>query len=343
MARSRLGRLAAALLAPLLLAACGGNGVATKPSLVPTTGPLGDTWTWNGNAWAEAAVRNGPPARFMTAIAFDADRHRAILFGGSALLTQFDDTWSWDGKAWTQLHPAHHPGALSGQLMAYDEARRQVVLFGGVNGFFAHSAIAGDTWTWDGLDWTLRASVGPKALSRQAMAFDPSFGKVILFGGNFLTKEWSDETWAWDGQTWTQLMPALRPTPRSGIAIAWDPARRALLMFGGAANGGAGLEGGIPLGDTWTFSGGTWTKLAPVMTPTARADATMASDAGKKLILFGGSACPFRGETWAWDGTTWKLLHPSPSPAPRTLAAMAGDPGSHAVVLFGGLADTTCL
>jgi hypothetical protein len=64
-----------------------------------------------------AASGKGPAARFMTSIAFDADRGRAILFGGSALLDQFDDTWSWNGKAWTQLHPAHHPGTLSGHLM----------------------------------------------------------------------------------------------------------------------------------------------------------------------------------------------------------------------------------
>jgi hypothetical protein len=140
-------------------------------------------------------------------------------------------------------------------------------------------------------------------------------------------------------------MPVLRPTPRSGVALASDRARKALLLFGGAAEKKSTTpdEVGVPLGDTWTFSGGTWTQLAPVLAPTARANATMAYDTrGKRLILFGGNACPFRGETWAWDGTTWKLLRPSQSPAPRTQAAMAADPASGSLVLFGGLADTTC-
>jgi hypothetical protein len=343
MARSRHSWLAAAILAPLLLAACGGGGVAAKPSAQPTTGPMADTWTWNGDAWSMAAGGKGPAARFMAAFAFDTDRHQAILFGGAELLDQFDDTWSWDGKAWTQLHPAHHPGALSSQLMAYDEARRQLVLFGGFHGLEASEGIP-DTWTWDGQDWTLRASVGPKVRSRQAMAFDPSLGKVILFGGNLGVNDWSDETWAWDGQAWTRLMPGLRPTQRSGVALAWDGAGKALLLFGGAVSKDAGNEAGVPIGETWAFSKETWTKLAPALEPTGRADATMAYDAhGKRLILFGGNACPFRSETWAWDGTTWKLLRPSRSPAPRTQAAMAADPAGHALVLFGGLADTPCL
>ncbi len=240
--------------------------------------------------------------------------------------------------------PGAPPGALSRQLIAYDEVRRQLVLFGWFHGLYASEGIP-DTWTWDGQDWTLRASVGPKVLYRQAMTFDPSVGKVILFGGNLGIDDFSDETWAWDGQAWTQLKPALRPTPRSGVSLAWDGARKALLLFGGAAKKEAAPdEAGVPLGDTWTFSGGTWTQLAPVMAPTARADAAMAYDTrGRRLILFGGSACPFRSKTWAWDGTTWKLLRPSPSPAPRTQAAMAADPAGHALVLFGGLADTPCL
>ena len=348
MARSRRSWHALAILAPLLLAACGGGGVATKPSAQPSTGPMADTWTWNGDAWSKVADGRGPAARFMSAMAFDADHGRAILFGGSALLDQFDDTWSWDGKTWTQLHPAHHPGALNGQLMAYDEARRQLVLFGGFHGLSTPSEGIPNTWTWDGQDWTLRASVGPKVLYRQAMAFDPSLGKVILFGGNLGSIDFSDETWAWDGQAWTRLMPALRPAPRAGVSLAWDSARKALLLFGGAAENKAAPdkadEAGVPLGDTWTLSGGTWTQLAPVLAPTARADATMAYDPrDRSLILFGGNACPFRSETWAWDGTTWKLLRPSLSPAARTRAAMAADPDSHVLVLFGGLADTPCL
>jgi hypothetical protein len=280
-------------------------------------------------------------------MAFDSDRHRLILFGGSGLLDQFGDTWSWDGRAWTQLHPAHHPGALDHHLMAYDEARREVVLYGGLHGLYEKSSPLTDTWTWDGQDWNLRATTGPPSLQGMAMAFDPPSRRLILFGGSrFANSAYSNDTWSWDGQGWTILPPSAPPAPRNGAALGYDRSSQALLLFGGAVeNAAAGGGGaGTSVGDTWSFVEGAWKLLSPRSSPTARSQAAIAFDTpGHRLILFSGTACPFRSETWAWDGADWKLLRPATSPPPRTQAAIAADPGGGSMVLFGGLADTPCL
>src|SRR5438445_202414 len=44
------------------------------------------------------------------------------------------------------------PSPRSGMGMAYDAADHQVVLFGGLN--YPADSDLGDTWTWDGTQWT---------------------------------------------------------------------------------------------------------------------------------------------------------------------------------------------
>lgn len=343
----RRGRFASAALALFLSACAGTSGSVPATSPRAATGPLGDTWTWKGSGWTQIRTNGGPSARFTTAMAYDADRHRLILFGGSGLLDQFGDTWSWDGQVWTQSHPVHHPGTLSDHLMAYDEARRQVVLYGGLHGLYEKGSPITETWTWDGQDWSLRATTGPPSLKGMAMAFDPLSRRLILFGGSrYLNHFYSNATWSWDGKGWTILPQSASPAPRNGVALGYDRASQALVLFGGAVEnteaGGGGA--GITVGDTWSFGGGSWKLLSPRSSPTARSHAVIAYDTpGRRLILFSGTACPFRSETWAWDGADWKLLGPSTSPQPRTQASISADPDEGSLVLFGGLADSPCL
>lgn len=66
-----------------------------------------------------------------------------------------------------------------------------VVLFGGYWG----GTYVGDTWVWNGTDWTLKSPEhSPPARSGHAMATDGS-GNVVLFGG--YTTTLNGETWVW--------------------------------------------------------------------------------------------------------------------------------------------------
>jgi hypothetical protein len=56
----------------------------------------------------------------------------------------------------------HAPSPRSEASMAYDAAREQVVLFGGI----VQGGRRGDTWTWDGGDWTHQPATGPLAASQ---------------------------------------------------------------------------------------------------------------------------------------------------------------------------------
>jgi hypothetical protein len=195
--------------------------------------PFGDTWTWNGNDWAEEdGLADSPSARPGAVMAWDSAAHSAVLFGGQSAACHYfcADTWTWDGSNWTQEHPDHSPPARGWESMAYDPAAGEVVLFGGrCNN--QTSGVCGDTWTWDGSDWTEQNPAdSPSARWASQMAFDPASQAVLLFGGTGSLG--SRETWEWNGQDWTQLSLAESPPARYGGAMAFDSNGSALL-FGG--------------------------------------------------------------------------------------------------------------
>jgi len=109
--------------------------------------------TWDGSDWTEQFPSRSPPPEGLHGMAYDATRHEVVLFGGFGECCVFDHTGTWAGTTWTNEHPMHSPPARLDEGMAYDAARRQVVIFGGSGAF---GDLLGDTWTWDGEDWTGR-------------------------------------------------------------------------------------------------------------------------------------------------------------------------------------------
>src|SRR5438067_931367 len=128
------------------------------------------------------------------------------------------------------------PSARQGAAMAYDAAHQQIVLFGGSNNA---SGGLGDTWTWDGSDWTEQSPAHSPGASFSSMAYDAANGTVVLFDGN---------TWTWDGSDWTQQSPL--HTPSSSGPIAYDAATQTVDLFGSD-------------GETWTWDGSDWTEQDP--------------------------------------------------------------------------------
>ena len=122
-----------------------------------------------------------PVPRVASAMAYDASRGVAVLFGGrdSTSGQSYGDTWEWDGVSWTE-QAVNGPSARDGHAMAYDSVRGVTVLFGGTNNAVAN----GETWEWNGAVWTQRAVSGPSARKAHKMAFDSARGVTVLFGGS---------------------------------------------------------------------------------------------------------------------------------------------------------------
>ncbi|NJK90036.1 MAG: hypothetical protein HC923_12045, partial [Myxococcales bacterium] len=64
--------------------------------------PLGDTWTWDGAAWQQLSPDTAPSPRHGSALAFDPDSERSILFGGFNGVFGVQDTWIFQGGTWSE-------------------------------------------------------------------------------------------------------------------------------------------------------------------------------------------------------------------------------------------------
>jgi len=226
--------------------------------------PAGDlsseTWTWDGHAWTQRHPAVSPPARQFASMVYDAARRVVVLFGGQTVSPTtpiLNDTWTWDGTSWTQQHPARSPAARIAAAITYDSARERVVLFGGDPGQGqAFSGGDGDTWTWDGANWSPAspgASPPPRAWA--ALAYDAAVGKSVLFGGlSGPQATLMNDTWTWDGAHWAQHGPPGSPPPRQDASMVYDTAQQVVLLYGGQG----ASEPNRYLADTWAWDGVAW-------------------------------------------------------------------------------------
>jgi hypothetical protein len=166
-------------------------------------GSLADTWTWDGVAmtWTQHNPPARPSAR-QAPLAYDRNTQTVVLFGGGNCAfdvpgsggSAYGDTWTWNGTTWAQQFPSSAPSARSFFSMAYDARLRLVVLFGGaVDGDWPNSA--GDTWVWNGSDWTqIHPATEPPNRYNFGMAYDSDQKVIVMFGGDSTGPDRND-TW----------------------------------------------------------------------------------------------------------------------------------------------------
>ena len=307
---------------------------ALLPALLPAL-LLAATTTLTAQDWVQAPA-TGPSPRQLPRLAFDLARGQTVLFGGYERATSAAaaDTWTFDGTTWTQRTPANVPPSRDTHAMSYDLTRGVVTMFGGVDsGSFT---VRGDTWEWNGVDWTQRATtVTPGPRFGAAMAFDSARGVHVLFGGSSTTALLAD-TWEWNGTVWTPRMPATVPPMRTNHGMVFDSARNRIVMFGGTGSGQSRLA------DTWEYDGVDW-RAVPVpaaAAPAARTGLGLAYDFVRRVtVLYGGlGASGLLGDTWEYDGVHWYRLQQAtvPGGGGRTNVAMTFDALRLSTTMFGG-------
>lgn len=225
-------------------------------------GLLADTWAWDGSVWRPVTTPVAPTARWGHAIVYDPVRRRTLLFGGQGATGVVGDTWEWDGANWIQATPTASPPARIGHALAYDVTRRRVVLFGGADP--GTQTLYGDTWEWDGTNWTRRATTGPQAREGAALAFDRNRSDVVMFGGNAGRAcpggGCLGDTWAWNGAQWTNITPtATGPAARRDAALAFHVARQRVILSGGFCRWGSTQNCFTTIyTDAWEWTGSAW-------------------------------------------------------------------------------------
>jgi hypothetical protein len=194
------------------------------------------------------------------------------------------------------------------------------------------------------------AAAAPAYRLENAMVYDTVGRRHVMFGGFDShvaagTATRFNDIWEYDGatRTWYNVTPTsgVLPAARSGHAMAFDPSRRVIVLFGGW-NQTSGY-----LGDTWEWNCATrtWTRMTPAASPSARQGARMMYDAaGARMILFGGvDANTFYKQTWRYNGSSWTLLTTtSTSPTSRTFNGrtyhgLVYNSSTGRLVIFGGI------
>ncbi len=235
--------------------------------------------------------------------------------------------------AWRQILLAgESPPARRDHSLVGDGQR--LYLFGGRN-----PAPLDDVWVYDlaSANWSaLTSGDGPAARFGHNAVFDPSRGRMLLFGGQGGAGGFFNDLWAFDfAGGWSQLAATGGPpSTRYGAAAAFDPAGRLLVTHGFTDAG--------RFDDTWSLGlgGDIWTDVSPAgARPVERCLMRAAWDSGAaQLLMFGGqtTGTPFLGDLWSFDGAAWREIAADPRPSPRNFYALAFDEASRRLFLFGG-------
>jgi hypothetical protein len=207
-------------------------------------------------------------------------------------------------------------------------ANGRVLLFGGKTNASQDSSAIGDTWEWNGSEWTLISTSGPGARFGHTLAFDSARNRVVLFGGLNANGAAVGDTWEWNGVDWNQVAVS-GPAARFAHAMAYDPARRKTVLFGGFSGGLAS--------DTWEWNGTAWTQMATTGVP-ARFYAAAAFDEqlGRVLLLGGSTGGTVLNDVHVWTGSIWQPASSNTSPTARWTHAMSYDAVASRMVLTGG-------
>jgi hypothetical protein len=163
--------------------------------------PLSDTWTYVSGNWTDISskVKGTPPGTYRAAGVWDDRDGYLVMFGGctgSSCPTQ--NTYTYVGGNWTDRTSTDGkaPSARLYTQMAYDNATGYVLLLGGASTI--SGPVLNDTWAFENGTWysqVANVSTAPPVRGYEMMAFDPSLGAVLLYGGYTETTILSD-SWA---------------------------------------------------------------------------------------------------------------------------------------------------
>jgi hypothetical protein len=190
-------------------------------------------WEHDGHSWRQ--VTPADPEGDGNPLSFPEGDGAAYHHpsGFVVLVDRSGTTWGYDGVSWRTLCRSGVAGCLPQFLrnvsLSEDDDTGELVLFGGLS-LQRRSERGTFVWngTWREVCTAASGCVAPPARHDAVMAYDPLRGVTVLFGGRSGEEEDSvplGDVWEWDGLQWTERDDLTDvPTPRSHLAMAFDPA-----------------------------------------------------------------------------------------------------------------------
>jgi len=225
--------------------------------------------------------------------------------------------------------------------MVYDSTDGYVLLFGGEWTGGGPYQFYNDTWSFLAGHWTNRTTAhAPAARFGFFLADDVADHEVVLFGGIEAHSSFETDTWAYSGGNWTNITSGVAPPGAFWGSMSYDTSTGTVILFGGNQGGAPSTE---YTNDTWSFHAGSWTALAPSVSPSGRDDQNQVDDvADGRVLMFGGlNSSNYLNDTWAYSGGTWSLVTTAVGPDVRGGPGLAYDAAASAVVMYGGFPANT--
>ena len=161
-------------------------------------------------------------------------------------------------------------------------------------------------------------ATGPEPRAGAFMVYDDARGVSLLFGGWTRPATggdivYPDDLWAWNGERWRKLEPASgspRPRGRDAPVIAYDAARKRVVMFGGRGDGTG--QSDRWLSDVWEWDGSRWFRVEATGMPRVLHAMATYDPARRRVVVYGGGLTSGTGAfaglsrtLWEWDGARW--------------------------------------
>lgn len=194
-----------------------------QPAIVPGPPSVGRTAGPAPSAAPPTSCRN-PAARNYSALVYDSERQKLLLFGGWGVAA-YGDTWLWDGTCWQNVIAPTAPSARWAPAADFDPDHHQVVMFGGRT--FPDTWLD-DTWIWDGSGWTNRRLANHPVIRFPIGAYDPAISKFVVYG---LNSDGNPQTWTWDGAAWQLIPTTVSPPARFSSVLAYDAVSHSVILF----------------------------------------------------------------------------------------------------------------
>ncbi|MBO0888809.1 hypothetical protein J2P12_06885, partial [Candidatus Bathyarchaeota archaeon] len=218
-------------------------------------------------SWTNITSTTGPSPRWGASMAYDAADGYVVLFGGQSIFgynANLHDTWKFVGGSWTNITTSSGPQADAYAPMTFDAAEGYIVMF----------SRFGSTWIFQAGAWSLATPCSlpcsplpsPSPRVAASMTYDPIAGVVVLFGGccRSPTQDVYGDTWEFQCKLfacgWTNVTSDTGPPARLFASMEYDAADGYTVLFGGTTTFTSTLPF-TSLGDTWKFTGGSWTNI----------------------------------------------------------------------------------
>ncbi|HNR07944.1 MAG TPA: hypothetical protein PKM27_11560 [Saprospiraceae bacterium] len=139
-----------------------------------------DTLTWLVRDGKATALNiPGPGIRYHSAMTYDKQRKKVVLYGGGKKPWEH---WEFDGLRWVKINSRTSPGNKFYHFMAYDESSDKIILHGGWRNqdpFDPVNKQNPQTWAWDGQDWT---NIAGESIFSIAFGYDAGRKQVVTYG-----------------------------------------------------------------------------------------------------------------------------------------------------------------